>query len=227
MVANGDSTATRRVQPTHIVSDVAATSATAKLQVPSMLSAASCALHRAVATGSTRVCSAASRHARHMSGTVQNGGVGSPQPLPSSALEQISVASPVAPENIAVRRVRVYTRTGDKGSSSLYNGERRPKDDACFAALGDVDELNACLGLARVYCAALGAPLDAQLTEIQSRLLDVGSAIATPPATSTAVQLDRAAFPAHCTADLERWIDAMDDELPPLRNFILPVRLDR
>lgn len=121
-------------------------------------------------------------------------------------------------------RHKVYTKTGDAGSSSLYNGERRAKDDAFFSALGDVDELNASVGLAREHCAASGVGIEAQLVEIQSRLLDAGSAIATPTLTSSPEQLARAAFPSGIVAALESWIDEFDAELPPLKNFILPVR---
>lgn len=122
-------------------------------------------------------------------------------------------------------RYKVYTRTGDAGSSSLYNGERRAKDDAAFAALGDVDELNSALGAAREFCleSAHGA-LPSRLAELQSRLLDVGSAVATPLGASSDAKRRRGAFSgaAAATARLEAWIDEMDAELPPLRNFILP-----
>jgi cob(I)alamin adenosyltransferase len=122
-------------------------------------------------------------------------------------------------------RYKVYTKTGDGGSTSLYSGERRKKDDAFFHALGDVDELNAAVGLSREHCAPLGAGLETQLVEIQSRLLDAGSAIATPASSSRPEQLARAAFDGAITAHLEAWIDAMEEALPPLKNFILPVRL--
>lgn len=122
------------------------------------------------------------------------------------------------------RKYRVYTRTGDKGTSSLYNGQRRPKDDIFFDALGDVDELNAAIGLAREFIVEHRVGIEEQLVEIQSRLLDVGSAIATPLSSSSPEQLARVAFAPTHAEDLERWIDAMDDELPALKNFILPVR---
>lgn len=127
----------------------------------------------------------------------------------------------------ASRKFRVYTRTGDKGTSSLYNGQRRPKDDIFFDALGDVDELNAAIGLAREFASLSTVGIEEQLVEIQSRLLDVGSAIATPLGSSSPEQLARVVFPSAYAEELERYIDAMDDELPALKNFILPVRWDR
>ena len=121
------------------------------------------------------------------------------------------------------RRIRVYTRTGDKGETSLYNGTRHRKDELYFACLGDVDELNACIGLAREHCSQTSVGIEDQLVEIQSLLIDAGSAIATPTEGSSPEQLARANFGGHHAAMLEGWIDAMDDQLPPLKNFILPV----
>lgn len=75
----------------------------------------------------------------------------------------------------------VYTRTGDQGTSSLYNLQREEKDSKYFMALGDTDELNANLGLVRELCQKETLrELDDRLVLIQSRLLDIGSAIATP-----------------------------------------------
>lgn len=118
--------------------------------------------------------------------------------------------------------MKVYTKTGDKGTSSLYNGERRHKTDGAFQALGDVDELNSLCGVAREYMRTLETERSEQLKTIQSRLLDVGSAVATPLENSSNGKLQRTSFDEGATADLERWIDAMDEELPPLTNFILP-----
>ncbi|GHP03909.1 hypothetical protein PPROV_000266300 [Pycnococcus provasolii] len=128
--------------------------------------------------------------------------------------------------------MKIYTRTGDAGESSLYNGERRRKDDLVFEALGDVDELNSVLGVCR-HLVETVVPSDAdedepsssvakQLTEIQSRLLDAGSAVATPLTSEQTAKLKRARFPAGCTEQVEAWIDALDAHLPPLTNFILP-----
>lgn len=162
-----------------------------------------------------------------------------------------------------VKRLRLYTRTGDKGKSSLYNGKRLPKTAAAFAALGDTDELNAVIGVAGEHCrqsqgflqvARAGSPyaravgaedsdepgrelpgggrearidVPAQLVEIQSRLLDLGSCLATPLDSSSADALQRAEFDEAHVATLEKWIDAASDALPPLRSFILPVRRER
>lgn len=137
----------------------------------------------------------------------------------SGALGSEGTATP------APTRYKVYTKTGDGGTSSLFNGLRKPKDDDFFSALGDVDELNACVGLSREHCLASGVGIEGQLVEIQCRLLDVGSAIATPKLSSSQAQLERVKFNDTITASLETWIDAMDEELPPLKNFILPVRI--
>ena len=132
---------------------------------------------------------------------------------------------------LARRSFKIYTKTGDKGSSSLFNGERRRKDDQVFVALGDSDELNALLGVACAHCEVDGesgnarsAALVPHLNVVQSRLLDMGSAIATPLTQSSEKRLQRTAFDdsGGDALQLEQWIDAFDAELPPLRNFILP-----
>lgn len=119
---------------------------------------------------------------------------------------------------MATPKSNIYTKTGDCGLTSLYNGRRVAKTDAVFEALGDIDELNACIGIALNF--GVNELVD-QLTEVQSRLLDIGSSIATPPG-STKEQLRRVAFDAVHTEVLEVMIDVLDNELPPLRNFILP-----
>jgi cob(I)alamin adenosyltransferase len=113
----------------------------------------------------------------------------------------------------------------------LYNGTRASKTDPVFFALGDTDELNANIGLALAHCTTMPGlegdekwkQLLERLSVIQSRLLDAGTAIATPLNSSRADQLARAAFPEAAVTDLETWIDDMEDQLPVLRNFILPV----
>lgn len=129
------------------------------------------------------------------------------------------------------RGMKIYTRTGDQGSTSLFNGERRLKSEATFEALGHADELSAAIGLAAAHCDQLGpnaaelqSSLLPQLSVVQSRLLDVGSAIATPLERSSPAQLERARYATadEDTAALEQWIDTMDERLPPLKSFILP-----
>jgi cob(I)alamin adenosyltransferase len=119
---------------------------------------------------------------------------------------------------------KIYTKTGDKGTSSLYNGSRVPKSDFVFEALGNTDELNAHIGLAREYCLNESNTLDEKLAEIQSRLMDVGSHVATPLKSSASSKIQRTAFAEDHIQYLENWIDEMDNQLPPLKNFILPVK---
>ncbi|KAE9032885.1 hypothetical protein PR002_g8966 [Phytophthora rubi] len=126
------------------------------------------------------------------------------------------------------RGMKVYTKTGDKGTSQLFSGERRPKSDAVFQALGDTDELNAQSGVA-VEQARAGASnaqymyLPPKLEQIQSRLFDLGACVATPLTSASEAKQRRAgAFAEANVAQLELWIDEMDAQLPPLKCFILP-----
>lgn len=122
------------------------------------------------------------------------------------------------------RGMKVYTKTGDKGTSQLFSGERRPKDDAVFQALGDTDELNAHLGVVVEHAKITqNEYLPSKLEEIQSRLFDLGACLATPLTSASNSKKNRAGeFPDANVEQLEKWIDEMDASLPPLRCFILP-----
>jgi len=114
--------------------------------------------------------------------------------------------------------VKIYTRTGDSGETSLFDGTRTRKDDARVEAYGDVDELNAWLGLVRA--APLDAVVGAEITAIQRDLFALGAQLADPgdklaPRVGKAVIAD-----AHVTR-LEQLIDRFEETLPPLRRFIL------
>ena len=108
---------------------------------------------------------------------------------------------------------KIYTRTGDKGTSSLYTGDRLGKDNDIFDCLGTIDELNAHLGLAREHARGVKDLPDKtfeQFDEIQARLLDLGSHVATPrKAEKIGAEKKKAAtdFPTTNTESLEKWID--------------------
>ncbi|XP_038056395.1 corrinoid adenosyltransferase-like [Patiria miniata] len=121
-----------------------------------------------------------------------------------------------------VKLPKIYTRTGDKGTSVTIAGDRRPKDDEIFEALGATDELSSAIGLAREFCADGKLSFDQQLHEIQCLLLDAGSNIATPRSLASPNQLNVMAFDGACVETLETWIDEYTNQLPPLKNFILP-----
>lgn len=114
---------------------------------------------------------------------------------------------------------KIYTRTGDDGTSALATGERRPKSDLRFAAIGTVDELNAHVGMARLNETALGAAIAGMLTRIQNDLFDLGADLATPDKGDGRTRLR--ITPAQVER-LEREIDQINDKLEPLTSFVLP-----
>jgi cob(I)alamin adenosyltransferase len=120
------------------------------------------------------------------------------------------------------KKSNLYTKTGDAGTSSLYNGERRPKNELVFDVLGHQDELNAVIGIAREHCALTQNGLDEMLIEIQSRLFDLGAAVATPVQTSSNRKKAYTEFSQLHTATIESWIDQIDSTLPPIVNFVIP-----
>jgi cob(I)alamin adenosyltransferase len=121
-----------------------------------------------------------------------------------------------------LKKSSIYTKTGDRGETTLYTGERCQKDDLIFDALGTVDELNSQIGVANEFCKKAENGLQGYLEEIQSRLLDIGSSIATPASSASEAKLTRVAFDAAHTETLESWIDLLDCQLPKLTRFILP-----
>jgi cob(I)alamin adenosyltransferase len=119
-----------------------------------------------------------------------------------------------------VKLNKIYTRTGDDGTTGLVTGERRVKHDLRIEAFGTVDETNACIGLARLHTRD-DAELDAMLGRVQNDLFDLGADLATPesdkplpyePLRITDAQTER----------LEREIDGMNEHLSPLTSFVLP-----
>lgn len=114
--------------------------------------------------------------------------------------------------------VKIYTKTGDSGETALFDGSRVTKADPRVAAYGEVDELNAWLGLVR------SAPADEQLggmlAQIQRDLFALGARLA-DPASRIAARVTKAAVTPADIARLEGWIDLLESELPPLRRFIL------
>jgi cob(I)alamin adenosyltransferase len=120
-----------------------------------------------------------------------------------------------------VKLNKIYTRTGDDGTTGLVVGPRRRKDDLRIECFGTVDETNACIGMARVALAGARPDVDAILSRIQNDLFDLGADLATPdtgekpawePLRIVQAQVDR----------LEHDIDALNEVIPPLTSFILP-----
>ncbi|HEX4895155.1 MAG TPA: cob(I)yrinic acid a,c-diamide adenosyltransferase [Solimonas sp.] len=109
------------------------------------------------------------------------------------------------------RLSKIATRTGDSGTSGLATGERLPKTDARFAAMGDLDELNSQIGVLLAHSLP-PAPATA-LSSIQHRLFDIGGELALPG--HTAIGEDQ-------VAQLDAWLAEFNADLPPLKEFVLP-----
>jgi cob(I)alamin adenosyltransferase len=114
--------------------------------------------------------------------------------------------------------VKIYTKTGDSGDTGLFDGTRVSKADPRVAAYGDVDELNAGLGVARA--SGVDAQVSGMLEQIQRDLFALGARLA-DPARKIAGRVTKAAVGPDDIARLEGWIDLLESELPPLRKFIL------
>jgi cob(I)alamin adenosyltransferase len=123
----------------------------------------------------------------------------------------------VWPSPIIVR-VKIYTRTGDRGETGLFDGTRVSKSDPRVDAYGAVDETNAWLGLVRA--AGLDAELNGMVETIQRDLFAVGARLA-DPSQLIAGRVMKAAVRPEAIGQLEQWIDALEATLPPIRRFIL------
>ncbi len=127
---------------------------------------------------------------------------------------------------MAIRINRVYTRSGDDGKTALVGGDRVAKDDPRIAAYGEVDELNSTVGMVR---ALLGEPpykgraaadrLDSKLAVVQQELFDLGSELATPPESAYEGMIT---VGKEHTERIESEIDELQEDLEPLRSFVLP-----
>ena len=115
---------------------------------------------------------------------------------------------------------RIYTRTGDDGTTGLIGGKRVSKDDLRIEAYGSVDELNSVLGMVRSY----DPPEEVQeiLGRVQDDLFTIGAQLATTPDAAGTARPSFAALTADAVRVLEGWIDRCQGELPPLGQFILP-----
>ena len=113
---------------------------------------------------------------------------------------------------------RIYTRTGDDGTTALGSGERRPKYDLRIAAYGTVDETNAAIGVVRLHLGE-ARELDAMLGRIQNDLFDLGADLAVPQRDGKA---ERLRMLSSQVERLERDIDRLNERLAPLTSFVLP-----
>lgn len=116
---------------------------------------------------------------------------------------------------------KIYTRTGDDGTTGLATGKRRPKYDLRVESYGTVDEANCTIGMARVQLDQAHGEIDAMLGRIQNDLFDLGADLATPD-TGEKMPYEPLRVIASQVERLEGDIDALNESLDPLRSFVLP-----
>jgi cob(I)alamin adenosyltransferase len=117
---------------------------------------------------------------------------------------------------------KIYTRTGDDGTTALGSGERRPKYDLRVEVYGTVDETNAVVGLARIATREHSEEIDAMLALIQNDLFDLGADLAVPAKAGGEPRGERLSVSDAQVARLEADIDRLNARLDPLRSFVLP-----
>ncbi|MGH6860728.1 MAG: cob(I)yrinic acid a,c-diamide adenosyltransferase [Phyllobacterium sp.] len=120
-----------------------------------------------------------------------------------------------------VKLNKIYTRTGDDGTTGLAGGERRSKHDLRVEAYGTVDEANSCVGLARLHTGKDFPDLDAMLSRIQNDLFDLGADLATPDTGKTLAYTPLRIIDSQVLR-VEADIDRLNGALAPLRSFVLP-----
>ncbi|MER8954516.1 cob(I)yrinic acid a,c-diamide adenosyltransferase [Mesorhizobium sp. M0833] len=119
-----------------------------------------------------------------------------------------------------VKLNKIYTRTGDDGTTGLGSGERRLKSDLRIDAYGTVDEANACIGMARIHTAAVNPAIDAMLGRIQNDLFDLGADLAVPD-NGKPLEYEPLRIVASQTDRVEQDIDLLNKNLQPLKSFVL------
>jgi len=112
--------------------------------------------------------------------------------------------------------LKIYTKKGDKGKTSLFGGKSLFKDDVRIEAYGSVDEFNAQIGM--IIALMENEKMTERLLDIQKNLFTIGAILATDPRKIHLVK----AFKSECVQDVEEWIDEMEEDLPPLKSFSLP-----
>lgn len=117
--------------------------------------------------------------------------------------------------------VKIYTKTGDRGETGLFDGSRVPKYAPRVEAYGEVDELNAALGMVLSFIRD-DEELRSCLLQVQRDLFVVGAHLADPTARVEAKRGDKASLTEQKVTQLEHWIDQCEEQLAPLRQFILP-----